>query len=534
MVRLAAMAGSTAKTGLLRWQLPLLLQLLLLLPACCPAWAVQLVADDARQSWLRPTGLRGPSSVALATATLLARSQEAAYRERMENALNMQYFINIEIGGQAVPAILDSGSFDLLVLSKNCTSCGETVYDPAASKTFHAVLPQQKVEHVFGSGSTESVLALEDLQIGPWPVKNFSFYEVVDHEMDVLIRASFDAIVGVGPEEANATRPSLLQKLKLTHFSLCLERAPGSPGWFTWGDALTAEQKSQAAELRIIGERHWTVSMTNVMPAVNMTAKEHDAAQTLLCGRGCAAILDSGTSLLVAPSAALSALERLLPAIEQDCSNLDQLPDLHITLDGYALQLPPEAFTLRLQGSALEKVQALELLYFGKSKLTPGREITDREDVCTYAFQDMDFHTDYGPMWIMGMPFFRFFHTTFELNRRGPGNDRHVLLMGTSQLGCEPVAPDAKQPAAPAPGESRPDPPRYDGVGVAPEIVVTQQGRNADRRVAGLPGSIPNGLQHLTSRTSATGTSATRRVVDPLMVAARAVRPVRRDLGGRL
>lgn len=61
---------------------------------------------------------------------------------------------------------------------------------------------------------------------------------------------------------------------------------------------------------------------------------------------GCKAVLDTGTSLLTAPSAALEALERQIQ-VAPDCSNLADLPVLTFLLGGHAFSLDPQDYVLR-------------------------------------------------------------------------------------------------------------------------------------------------------------------------------------------
>merc|ERR1719456_712613 len=247
--------------------------------------------------------------------------------------------------------IFDTGSFELLVLSEKCEHCSK-----------------------------------------------MPFYEIVQHNIPVFEGASFAAIVGLG-DGPNEEDKSLLQKFGVNEFSICLERASGADGWITWGGELTEEEKTtKAIALPVLGEHHWAVHMTGL----------GIGPQAVTCQDGCGAILDSGTSLIAAPTPALMALSMVLPPINEDCSNLDSLPDLVFMLNGHELSLPPEAYVLRLTGTLVEAKSVWDILYF-KPKVT-------KLDQCLPAFMQIDRTTQFGPLWILGMPFFRFFHSTFHIN----------------------------------------------------------------------------------------------------------------------
>merc|ERR1719198_1650486 len=89
------------------------------------------------------------------------------YRQRLENYMNMQYHGKISIGGQVVPAIFDTGSFELIVTSTRCKQCRKPAYNPMVSKTFQPSKPVRAVEHLFGSGPVNSELGYEDVKLGP-------------------------------------------------------------------------------------------------------------------------------------------------------------------------------------------------------------------------------------------------------------------------------------------------------------------------------------------------------------------------------
>jgi len=124
-----------------------------------------------------------------------------------------------------------------------------------------------------------------------------------------------------------------------------------------------------------------------------------------LCTTGCAAVLDSGTSLIIAPARDVGMLKAMLPPLSQDCSNFDAMPDLELVLGGHKMTLPPDAYVVRRSGQ------------------------------CVLAFQVGNHNTAHGPLWILGMPFFRFFHATFRNAEKM--EDRRVFLMKAGDK-CKP------------------------------------------------------------------------------------------------
>jgi hypothetical protein len=400
------------------------------------------------------------------------------YRQRLENYHELIYHGSIEFGGQVVQAVFDTGSFDVVVTSQRCAKCAFTPYHSNASKTYRRDPHGYTEEHNYVSGPTTTALSYETVSVGPLVTRNQSIFEVLSHNIPILERGVFSAVVGIGPEGHNLTNAPLLKGFGMTEYSLCLQSQAGAPGWLTWGGDLTPAQKAASWELPVVGRYHWALSMRDLLPSRSkhgeLTPTQRQAAQTLMCGRGCAAILDSGTSLISAPSHALQGLQMLLPDLEDDCSNFGDLPDLEFVLSGLKLRLPPQAYAMRLVGSAAEKKDAASLLHFPSKKSAGNRSSADEDGgaKCIYAFISLDHSTDYGPLWIFGMPFFRFFHTTFGM--ADAAKDRRVWLSGASDT-CGPVPLNASfDPNIDAHA-------KFQGIGVYPKVHVLAGQRQESR-----------------------------------------------------
>mmetsp|Transcript_24117 Transcript_24117/g.63650 ORF Transcript_24117/g.63650 Transcript_24117/m.63650 type:complete len:469 (-) Transcript_24117:48-1454(-) len=388
------------------------------------------------------------------------------YRQRLENHRELIYHGSINFGGQVVQAVFDTGSFDVVVVSQRCAHCKSPAYNSSVSETYRRDPHGYTEEHNYVSGPTVTALSYERVSVGPLVNGNQSIFEVLAHNVSILDRGIFGAVVGIGPEGHNMSNPSLLKGFGITEYSLCLQPQAGAPGWLTWRGDLTPAQKASARELPVVGRYHWALSMRDMLPVRSrqgeLTDAQRSAAQTLLCGRGCAAILDSGTSLISAPSHALQGLKFLLPDLADDCSNFDDLPDLEFSLSGLKLTLPPQAYAMRLIGTPKERADAASLLHF-QSK-TSGNQTEVLADQCIYAFIKLDHHTDYGPLWIFGMPFFRFFHVQFGM--ADEPKDRRVWVSGASDT-CEPL------PLTNSTVDAAVDPyAKYQGYGVYPKVHV--------------------------------------------------------------
>eukprot|EP00927_Polykrikos_kofoidii_P031956 TRINITY_DN27361_c0_g2_i1.p1 TRINITY_DN27361_c0_g2~~TRINITY_DN27361_c0_g2_i1.p1 ORF type:complete len:422 (-),score=70.66 TRINITY_DN27361_c0_g2_i1:277-1542(-) len=368
------------------------------------------------------------------------RGTSIGYRQTLHNFQNVQYYADFDIGGQQISGIFDTGSFELLVRSSQCSGCVHPTppYDRGASTSF---APNGTVtKHVFGSGPCVSVMGYETVSVGALHAENQAFWEILDHRISVLDTAKFAAIVGIGPNFAYGnTEKTLLMSYGIDEFSVCLQKQSASDGYLTWGKVATNLKPEDYATAPVIGAHHWAAKLENV--TFDVPGSEQVEIPCGVTQGSCTAIVDSGTSLIAAPGAALMQLSELIPQIKEDCSNLNELPTLRFVVGGNMMELPPQAYVMRVTGASLEADDIWDLLFF-KPKIR-------KLDVCMPAFMQLDMAAKTGPVWILGMPFFRYYHTTFDrkdkvmrFSRAGPNcyprsfhaNKTEVLLSERAEV----------------------------------------------------------------------------------------------------
>lgn len=356
------------------------------------------------------------------------------YKLTLENYRGVQYFAPITLNRQKMSAVFDTGSFEIMALSKMCTACRIPhpliKYDNSSSSTF--VKGDRPIEHHYFAGGT--VVARQDFEtvhVGDlgkdFTVKDMPFWQVVDTDMRVWMsnRAQFTAIVGLGhrttvPDTPAHTKPvdTLLERTDTQFFAICLERGLSKPGHLTFNPKLdlqstppaaqfsasgeTASSTSMFRHLPVIGKNHWTVQ-------INQVSTSHGKNTVSVCGHGqaCVAVVDSGTSLIAVPPLAVPMLKKLIHSVKDDCSNIDQLQDLVFDLAGHRFVMPPSAWVVKFQTPVATK--------------------------CLAAFTDFRMTSAMGSVWILGMPFLRRFYTVFD--RIGPS-----LYIADQGPNCEPVA----------------------------------------------------------------------------------------------
>lgn len=331
------------------------------------------------------------------------KAQVASYRQILHNFQNVQYFADFKIGGQEISGIFDTGSFELLVRSTRCKECVHPTpaYDHDKSMTYAENGTVTK--HVFGSGPCISMMGYETVSVGDFQAKEQAFWEIIDHRIDVLDTAKFAAIVGIGPNFAFGNREqTLLMSYGVDEFSVCLQKSSGAHGYLNWGPEPKQMSDKDYAVAKVFGKHHWATKMEHVT-FDNVKGKN---IATPCSDKPCSAIVDSGTSLIAAPGIALMQLSEMIEPIKEDCSNLHELPTLHFVIDGVDFSLPPQAYVMRVTGAQMDAGTIWDVLFF-KPKIR-------KVDICMPAFMQMDMMSQHGPVWILGMPFFRYYHTTFD------------------------------------------------------------------------------------------------------------------------
>lgn len=380
--------------------------------------------------------------------------RNAEFKLQLSNFRNVQYVGPFSLGGgQTLPVVYDTGSFEILVVSARCTKCdiGLAEYDSSRSDTFISG-GGVKAKHVFGSGPALSDLGYDSVWVGgpdsPYHVNNMTFWEIVDHNIAVLNENSkFAGIVGLchpdvvpaafsvasnkdGQGPLKTPGNTLMQRLHIEAFSFCLPRSGGAepPGWFSLGPSIAAMPMTKPGfvTMPVVGKVHWGVLMTDVfVSGMNVTNP---------CNPSCGAIIDSGTSLIAAPPSAKGLIDNLRRLVNPDCSNIGSLPVLRFTVGGMNIELPPQAYVMKASLLGL-KIPLDPLGVWDFVMNGPKIGVVDQ---CTTAFMNIDKATQFGPLWILGMPFMRYYYTIFD--RRSP-----------PKIHAAPAGPDCEMPHVDAP-----------------------------------------------------------------------------------
>uniref|UniRef100_A0A7S4LQ40 Peptidase A1 domain-containing protein n=1 Tax=Oxyrrhis marina TaxID=2969 RepID=A0A7S4LQ40_OXYMA len=368
----------------------------------------------------RFSGLAVLSTLYVAASSFLLKVDDAnatsvagkpiATELRLSNFENVQYYGLFKIGPFRVNTVFDTGSFDILTLSKKCTKCGAAAkYDSSKSKTYEP--NGTKVAYTFGSGKVIAELGYETAGIGQFLSKHQLFGEIIDHEVDALTKGRWSTIVGM-PKLGSKRGKSWMDAEDVKQFALCLEKRDQGPGHLRIGPDLVfatgQDRYKDLPSISISGKEHWAAKMTQVSVK----------GKTLACTGGCGGIVDTGTSGIVGPPSGIKALRNEVGEVHKNCSNAADLPPVQFSLGGATVSIPSSAYVIQTDADQVPSYKG------------------DLKRICVDIFMQMDVETNMGPLWILGMPFMRQYYTIFD--RDTPG-----VRFGEAGSDCKPKASTA-------------------------------------------------------------------------------------------
>jgi len=366
---------------------------------------------------------KGPSSASLASL----EPQEDANGPvciSARNYMNTQYTVSMQVAGRSFWMVPDSGSFEVLVPSSACQQCA------CASPTAKNVFPEaelaatlnasRRVDVTFGQGKVSTRTVNAAVKLGALTTRAQSLLLLEEVHLSHYCDSSYDGVMGLGFRRRardDDGELSLLSSMRVANFSMCFGRFDADPGRLILGSGIPGMRYD---DVPVVGQRHW---------AVQLTGAGFGSSSVCSAPPYCAAIVDSGTSLLAGPKALVySMIDGLQQQLQEDCSNVDQLPDLKFTVGppeaSVTLSLSPEFYVLRTTDA------------------TPSDDAAGkRSEKCSLMFMDLDMQDhNYGPVWILGAPFMRAYSTRFS---RGVAPDATADSLQNRRLGFSRIAEEA-------------------------------------------------------------------------------------------
>lgn len=255
------------------------------------------------------------------------------------NFMDAQYFGAIALGTppQSFRVVFDTGSSNLWVPSAKCAftqiPCDlHAKYESGDSATAEADGAAFAIR--YGSGSLSGFLSADTLTWGGLEITHQTFAEATREPGLAFMFARFDGILGMGwpqiavdrvpPPFHNAFAQGLVKE---NVFSFWLNRdensEDGPGGELVLGGVDPAHHVGEHVWLNVTREGYWQVAMDDVLVAGRSSGR---------CGaKGCAAIVDTGTSLLAGPTEVIEAINKKIGArsvLGEECrSTIDAYGD---------------------------------------------------------------------------------------------------------------------------------------------------------------------------------------------------------------
>jgi hypothetical protein len=361
---------------------------------------------------------------------------------------NSQYYGEIALGSpeQKFNVIFDTGSSDLWVASSQCDdSCGRHAkYDSAKSSTY--VANGTSFDIMYGSGPVSGFQSVDNLDMGGLIVKGQEFAEVTNAAgLGAAYKlGKFDGILGMAFQVLSVndvTTPfnNLVNQglVESSQFAFYLGNSRQDKGELVLGGTDPAHYTGDITWVNLLSATYWEITLNGM--SVDGTSYTS----------GTKAIVDSGTSILTAPSSVVAAIAKQIGAKEiiegeyMVACNYDTLPDMTFNIDGKVrytlviyylvpdlrLILAPwlyvayELFTCR--HSLRENLQALLTTIFAYPLqdyvLTAYDYLLPDGDLCLLGMIGMDIPPPTGPLWILGDVFMRKYYTVFDSGNKRVG-----------------------------------------------------------------------------------------------------------------
>eukprot|EP00753_Platysulcus_tardus_P000349 PLAT10353.1.p1 GENE.PLAT10353.1~~PLAT10353.1.p1 ORF type:complete len:386 (-),score=162.73 PLAT10353.1:157-1287(-) len=311
---------------------------------------------------------------------------------------NAQYYGPLTIGTppQKFTVIYDTGSSNLWVPGKGCSSCGSHAqFDNSTSSTFQKNGTVFKIQ--YGSGKVAGFLGEDTVTVGSVTIPKQTFAEVMQEPSQSFSRGKFDGIMGLAFQSIsvdNVVPPfyNMISQLDEPVFAFYLPSTSGSTGELLFGGVDSSHYTGTLQYVDLTSETYWETELTGLtLGGSSVTTVKK-------------VVLDSGTSLLAGPTADVKNIAQKVGATATpvnpneytvDCSSLSSMPSVTFNIGGNKFELTAEQYVLEVSS------------LFGKE--------------CILGFVGIDIPAPAGPLWIAGDVFIRQYYTVFDFGKKRLG-----------------------------------------------------------------------------------------------------------------
>ena len=236
--------------------------------------------------------------------------------------LGNAYWVNLTLGSppQPISLTIDTGSSDMWTNTPNSTLCSQSsycirggTYDPSNSSTVAIVDTDFNITYVDGSGASGSLLS-DEVGFGDVQLTEFKFGVGYESQSPVGVLGVGYQILEEDVESGNYPNlPFALVNagfINTPAFSLWLNDLHASTGTILFGGVDTEKYHGPLTSVPILPEEGGYMEFVVALTGISMTNTDKIAPQEFPV----AALLDSGTTLVYLPEAAIKPIYKKLKA----------------------------------------------------------------------------------------------------------------------------------------------------------------------------------------------------------------------------
>ncbi|CAN1243020.1 Aspartic proteinase A1 [Linum perenne] len=245
----------------------------------------------------------------------------------LRNYMDAQYFGEIGIGTppQTFTVIFDTGSSNLWVPSSKCyfsLACYlHSKYKSTRSSTYEKNGKSAAIQ--YGTGAISGFFSQDNVKVGDLVVKNQEFIEATKEPSITFLVAKFDGILGLGFQEIS------VGDAVPVWYNMVDQGLINEPVFSFWFNRNADEDEGGELVFGGVDPNHFVGEHTYV-PVTQKGYWQFDMGDVLVdgkstggfCSGGCAAIADSGTSLLAGPTTIIAEVNHAIGATgvaSQEC-----------------------------------------------------------------------------------------------------------------------------------------------------------------------------------------------------------------------
>ncbi|KAF9590446.1 hypothetical protein IFM89_035281 [Coptis chinensis] len=247
----------------------------------------------------------------------------------LKNYMDAQYFGEIGIGSppQKFTVIFDTGSSNLWVPSAKCyfsVACYfHSKYKSSRSSTYKKNGKSAAIH--YGTGAISGFFSEDHVTVGDLVVEKQEFIEATREPSITFLVAKFDGILGLGFQEIS------VGKAVPVWYNMVKQGLVKEPVFSFWFNRNQDEEEGGEIVFGGVDRKHYKGNHTYV-PVTQKGYWQFDMGDVLIggktsgfCSGGCAAIADSGTSLLAGPTTIITEINHAIGAagiVSQECKTV--------------------------------------------------------------------------------------------------------------------------------------------------------------------------------------------------------------------